>query len=122
MMRIRTVKPQIILIACLVIIHYLSAPSTRERECVYCMCMCCMCVCCVSVYICLCVGQPARHTQAAVYTDMKLLPNDIIISPSLSHSHGLPAFPYSPLPLPLLYYICLFLSATLSICLSLAFN
>lgn len=104
MMRIRTVKPQIILIACLVIIHYLSAPSTRERECVYCMCMCCMCVCCVSVYICLCVGQPARHTQAAVYTDMKLLPNDIIISPSLPLTRPacLPLFP-SPTPSSLLY-------------------
>lgn len=86
MMRIRTVKPQIILIACLVIIHYLSAPSTRERECVCAVCT--VCVCAVCVRVCLCVGQPARHTQAAVYTDMKLLPNGTV---SLSLPLTLPA-------------------------------
>lgn len=50
MMRIRTVKPQIILIACLVIIHYLSAlkqPTYTEYVSMYirlsakeCVCVC----------------------------------------------------------------------------------
>lgn len=90
--------------------HYsLFKCAQHERErvcalCVYCVCtvgvcavcVCTVCVCAVCVCVCLCVGQPARHTQAAVYTDMKLLPNDIIISPSLSHLHSLPALPYPP--------------------------
>lgn len=91
MMRIRTVKPQIILIACLVIIHYLSAPSTREGESVCAVCTVCVCAVCVFTVcerVCLCVGQPARHTQAAVYTDMKLLPNGTV---SLSLPLTLPA-------------------------------
>lgn len=52
MMRIRTVKPQIILIACLVIIHYLSAPSTREGESVCAVCVLCALYVC-ALYVCL---------------------------------------------------------------------
>lgn len=66
MMRIRTVKPQIILIACLVIIHYLSAPSTREGESVcvlsmYCMCVLYVCLLYVSVSVCVLGNPPDTH-------------------------------------------------------------
>lgn len=74
MMRIRTVKPQIILIACLVIIHYLSAlkqPTYTEYaiECPY--IHICMCAC---MHKCECVSGPAKlavrqtHTRKPLFT------------------------------------------------------
>lgn len=126
-MRIRTVKPQIILIACLVIIHYLSAPSTREREsvcavctvcvcavCVYCMCVYCMCAC-----LSVCWATRQTHTSRCLHRHETFAKRHrLALSPT--YTACLP-FPI-PLTLTLHHYICLFLFGTCSVCLSLAFN
>lgn len=108
------------------------AQHERERVCVLCVycvctvgvcavCVCTVCVCCMCVCLSVCWATRQTHTSRCLHRHETFAKRHHHLSLSLPLTQ--PAcLALSPLPLPLLHYICLFLTASLSVCLSLAFN